>query len=145
MSTIWALTGPATSAGAKDEAAAGLQRGVELDGLVAEVFLEVADNLARGVERGQHVDEAEELRLEGRVLHRPVHQAGVGALLREQGRGRLLIHQGEELFALGADGGFDLGVGGEELGHGERGCRYPFVRPAARNRGTGRIGRLHGF
>ncbi len=97
---------------------AGLEGGVELDGLVAEVFLQVADNLGGRVERGQDVDEAEELGLEDRVLHGPLHQAGVGALLGKQGRGRLLVHEGEELFALGADGGFDFRVGSQESGHG---------------------------
>ena len=92
----------------------GLEGGVELDGLVAEIFLQVADDFGGIVEGGEDVDKAEELGLEDRILHRPVHQAGVGAFLGEQGRGRLLIHQGEELFALGADGGFDFRVGHEE-------------------------------
>ena len=89
---------------------AGLEGGVELDGLVAEIFLEMPDDLGGGIEGGEDVDEAEELGLEGGVLHGPVHEAGVGAFLGEQGRGRLLVHEGKELFALGANSGFDLGI-----------------------------------
>ncbi len=78
----------------------------------------MADDLSGAVERGQDVNEAEELRLEDGILHGPFHEAGVGTLLGEQRRGLLLVHQGEELFALGADGGFDLGVGSQKIGHG---------------------------
>ena len=97
---------------------AGLEGGVELNRLVAKVFLQVADNLGGAVERREDVDKTEELGLEDGILHRPVHQPGIGSFLGEQSRGRLLVHEGEELFALGANGGLDFRVRNKESGHG---------------------------
>lgn len=96
---------------------AGLQRGVQLDCLVAEIFLQVANDFGGGLKGGEDVDEAEQLRLERRVLHGPLHQPGVGALFGKQRRRRLLVHEGEQFFAFGLDGGFELGIGDKKFGH----------------------------
>ena len=93
---------------------AGLEGGMQGDRLVAEIFLQVADDLGGRIQRGQHVHEAEKLRLERRILHRPFHQAGVSALFGEDAGRRVRRHQGEELFAFGAERGFQPRVDGQE-------------------------------
>ena len=118
MSTIWALTGPATSAGANDEAARpALSAGLSSTALSPRYSWRWRTISAERIERGQDVDEAEELGLENRVLHRPLHQAGVGAFLGEQRGRRLLIHEREELLALGAESRLKLGIEHEKRGH----------------------------
>ena len=93
---------------------AGLEGGMEFDGLVAEVFLEVPDDFRGRTEGRQHVDETEELGFERRILHRPLHDARVGAFFGENARSRVGVHEREELLALGANRGFDLRIKGQK-------------------------------
>ena len=84
MSTTCAFTGPATSAGASEAAARPVLRaGCSSTALSPRYSWRWRTISAEESSDGQHVHEAEELRLERRILHRPFHQAGVGALLGE--------------------------------------------------------------
>ena len=47
------------------------------------------------------------MRFKSRILHRPLHEAGVSAFFRKQRGQGLLVHEGEELFAFGADRRFE--------------------------------------
>ena len=119
----------------------GLQGGIQLHGFVAEVFLEVADDLGGGGEGGQHVDEAEELGLERGVLHRPFHHAGVGPFLGENaGYGRRL-HSAEEDFAEFAHAALDGRVGGQKGVLGDHGSLTAFSPEPGRWQGSGPPGR----
>ena len=93
---------------------ARLEGGMKLDGLVAEVFLEMPDDLRGRVQGRQHIDKAEELRFECRILHRPFHEARVGAFLGEDAGNRMGIHEPEELVALGANRRLDLRIKGQK-------------------------------
>ena len=104
---------------------AGFHRGIQRDGLVAEVFLQMADDLGGGFERGQDVDEAEELRLERRILHRPLHHARVGTFLgKNSGRG-CGVHEREKFFTQRADARFDRGIRREKGRHGAAAKQQP--------------------
>ncbi len=70
--------------------AAGLQAQVDggwhLDPGLGEIVLEVLEDVLRTLEHGKRVDEAEELDLEGLVLHRPFHElVGVEAGAEQAG------------------------------------------------------------
>ncbi len=88
----------------------GLERGIEFDGLVSEIFLQVTNDLGRRGQRRQYVDEAEELHLERGILHRPLHQAAVDALFRKRSGSVSRVHERKELLALRPDGGFQRGI-----------------------------------
>ena len=84
-----------------------LQRGIEGDRLVAEIFLKMTNYFRGAIQGRQDIDEAKELRFKSRILHRPLHEAGVSAFFRKQRGQGLLVHEGEELFAFGADRRFE--------------------------------------
>ena len=71
----------------------GLQRRMQLHRAVAEVLLKVADDFGAGIKRREYVDKSEQLGLERRVAHRPLHDPGVGALFGEDAGRRVCIHQ----------------------------------------------------
>ena len=85
-----------------------LQRRGELKVLFAQILLQVPRNLGGRGERRQHVHEAEELRLEMLIAHRPIHQRAVKALFGEQGRRLGGIHEAEQLLAIVMDGGLHV-------------------------------------
>ena len=91
-----------------------LEGGVQLDRLVAEVLLEVLDDVGRRVEGGQDVDKAKQLGLECRVLHRPLHDARIRALLGEYPRSRVRLHPREQVVADAPNPLFKRRIGGRK-------------------------------
>ena len=93
-------------------AAGGLQSQAQGRGevhlLLPKILLQMPRDLAGRVQGGQHIDKPKELGLEMFVLHRPIHQRAVKALLAEQRRRFCRIHQGEYLLAVFADTEFNL-------------------------------------
>ncbi len=86
-------------------AQSGFQRGMEDDGVIAEVLLEVAHDFGGGTQRGQDIDEAKELGLERGIAHGPLHEASVGPGFGQEAGSGMGGDAIEEIFADGFYGG----------------------------------------
>ena len=80
----------------------------ERDLVIPEIFFEMAGHFARRSEHRQHIHEAEELRFEMLVLHRPIHQRPIETLLAEKRWRFRRIHQRKKFFAVSANVGLEI-------------------------------------